>query len=304
MTRNVRMFRSSPGILVESIWWDARTEEVVWVDIVAGLLHRGRLDGAADGSEDRVIRLPPPLSAVQPAAGPGPEGGYVVALEDSVALLDADGELVREVARLRHRRSGMRLNEGKVDPFGRFVVGGLSVIGDTPDADLWSVSADGDVTVLRGGFGITNGIEWSDDGRTMYVTDTSTSTIYRGSYGPGGLLGELEPFVTGRPSDGLALAEDGTFWNGLYGEGVVARWSPNGDLLEEVAIPVPNVTSVAFAGPDLEVVLVGTARENLTEEQLRAAPDSGAIYIFDGGVRGRPVHAFGTTTNTGRPDTE
>ncbi|WP_234037518.1 SMP-30/gluconolactonase/LRE family protein [Leucobacter sp. L43] len=288
--REMQVFRSTPGILVESIWWDARTEEVVWVDIVAGLLHRGRLDGSVDGSEDRVVHLPPPLSAVQP----GPDEGYVASLRDSVVLLDADGAVVRELARLRHRRDGMRLNEGKVDPFGRFVVGGMSVIGETPDADLWSVAPDGAVTVLRGGFGITNGMEWSDDGRTMYVTDTSTETVYRGSYGPDGLLGELEPFVSGRPSDGLALAADGTFWNALYGEGVVARWSEAGELIEEVAIPVPNVTSVAFAGPGLGRALVGTARENLTEAQLRAAPGSGAIYMFDGGAHGRPVHAFGS----------
>ncbi|KTR85749.1 hypothetical protein NS354_07975 [Leucobacter chromiiresistens] len=295
----MRLFRSTPGILVESIWWDARTEEVVWVDIVAGLLHRGRLDGAADGSEDRVVHLPPPLSAVQPAEVPGAAGGYVAALEDSVVLLDASGAIVDEVARLRHRRAGMRLNEGKVDPYGRFVVGGLSVIGDTPDADLWSVTPDGETTVLRGGFGITNGMEWSDDGRTMYVTDTSTSTVYRGEYGPEGLLGELEPFVSGRASDGLALAADGTFWNGLYGESAVARWSGAGALLEEIAVPVPNVTSVAFAGPELDRVLVGTARENLTEEQLREAPESGAIYVCDGGVRGRPVHTFGSAHSGG-----
>lgn len=290
MDREMRLFRSTPGILIESIWWDARTEELVWVDIVAGLLHRGRLDGAADGSEDRVIQLPPPVSAVQP----GPAGGYVVALEDTVVLLDGDGGRVREVARLRHRRDGMRLNEGKVDPFGRFVVGGLTVIGDTPDADLWSVSADGDVRVLRGGFGITNGIEWSGDGSTMYATDTSTSTIYRGAYGPDGRLGELEPFVSGRPSDGLALAADGTFWNGLYGESTVARWSADGELLEEIRVPVPNVTSVAFGGLELDLVFVGTARENLTEEQLQSAPDSGVIYVFEAGVHGRPVHVFGS----------
>lgn len=292
--REMQIFRSTHGILVESIWWDDRTDEVVWVDIVAGLMHRGRLDGAVDGSEDRVVQLPPPLSAVQP----GPSGGFVAALQDSVVLLDADGAVVRELARLQHRREGMRLNEGKVDPFGRFIVGGMSVIGDTPDADLWSVGPDGAVAVLRGGFGITNGFEWSDDGRTMYVTDTSTQTIYRGSYGADGLLGELEPFVSGQPSDGLALAADGTFWNALYGESTVARWSSDGELLDELAIPVPNVTSVAFAGSRLDRILVGTARENLTEEQLQAAPGSGSIYMLDGraygGVRGRPVHEFGS----------
>ncbi|WP_053387335.1 SMP-30/gluconolactonase/LRE family protein [Leucobacter japonicus] len=293
MTREVQVFRSTRAILVESLWWDARTSEVVWVDITAGLLHRGRLDGAVDGSEDRVVSLPPPVSAVQPAPG----GRYVAALEDSVVLLGSDGLIERVVARLPHRRFGMRLNEGKVDPFGRFVVGGMGLIGEAPDADLWSVSADGDARALRGGFGVANGLEWSDDGRTMFVTDTSTSTIYRGIYGPNGDLGELAPHITGRAHDGLALAADGTFWNGLYGEGHVVRWAPDGTLLEEVPILSPNLTSVAFAGPELTTLLIGSARENLTEQQLQAAPESGAIYRIevDPDEHGRPVHTFGTT---------
>ena len=288
----VEIFRATRAILVESIWWDDRTDEVVWVDITAGLLHRGRIDAPIDGSADRQVRLPPPVSAVQPARG----GGYVAALEDSVVLLDADGEIERTIARLPHRRAGMRLNEGKVDPFGRFVVGGMTLVGDTPDADLWSVTADGDVKVLRGGFGVCNGIEWSDDGRVMYVTDTSTRTVYRGAYSADGRLGELEPFVTGRASDGLALAADGTFWNGLYGEGVVAHWGGDGRLRAEVAIPAPNVTSVAFAGRGRDSLLVGSARENLSEGDLRRAPDSGAIFRVSGVGRGRATNEFNTMT--------
>lgn len=292
MADEIGVFRDTRAVLVESIWWDDRTDEVVWVDITAGLLHRGPLDGAADGSDDRVVELPPPLSAVQPAAG----GGYVAALKDRVVLLDADGRIERDLASLRHRHDGMRLNEGKVDPFGRFVVGAMELTSDDPDATVWSVDPDGAVRMLGGGYGIANGMEWSDDGRTMYITDTATSTVYRAPYGPAGELGELEPYLVGRSSDGLVLATDGSFFNGLYGEGVVARWSADGDLVEEITMPVPNITSVAFAGPELDVLLVGSARENLTEEQLERHPLSGGILRLEPGATGRPIHTFGSAS--------
>ncbi|MGZ0068669.1 SMP-30/gluconolactonase/LRE family protein [Microbacterium arborescens] len=292
MADEIGVFRDTRAVLVESIWWDDRTDEVVWVDITAGLLHRGPLDGAADGSDDRVVELPPPLSAVQPAAG----GGYVAALKDRVVLLDADGRIERDLASLRHRHDGMRLNEGKVDPFGRFVVGAMELTSDDPDATVWSVDPDGAVRVLGGGYGIANGMEWSDDGRTMYITDTATSTVYRAPYGPASELGELEPYLVGRSSDGLVQATDGSFFNGLYGEGVVARWSADGDLVEEITMPVPNITSVAFAGPELDVLLVGSARENLTEEQLKRHPLSGGILRLEPGATGRPIHTFGSAS--------
>ena len=57
MDTDPTLFRDTRGILVESIWWDARTDELVWVDITAGTLHRGPLDGARSGGDDRVVRL-------------------------------------------------------------------------------------------------------------------------------------------------------------------------------------------------------------------------------------------------------
>ncbi|MDT0180388.1 SMP-30/gluconolactonase/LRE family protein [Microbacterium sp. ARD31] len=283
------LFRDTRGILIESIWWDARTDEVVWVDITAGTIHRGRWDGAVDGSDDRVIELPPPVSAVQPATG----GGYVAALKDRVVLLDAAGGITRDLAALPHRHDGIRLNEGKVDPFGRFVVGAMDLSADDPDAGLYAVGADGFPRTLLGGFGITNGLEWNDDGSVMFVTDTMTRTVYRGAYGPDGDLGELEPFLVGRMSDGLVRAADGSFFNGIYGDGVVVHWGADGGVLGERTIPVPNVTSVAFAGPALDVLLVGTARENLSEDALSQHPLSGGIFRLDTGATGLPVHTFG-----------
>lgn len=290
MTADPRVFRALRSVLVESIFWDARTDELAWVDITAGTFHRGRLDGDPDGSDDRVVALPSPVSAVQPSMG----GGYVAALKDTVVLLDAHGAITDTVATVTHRHSGIRFNEGKVDPFGRFVVGAMNTTSDAPDAGLYAFDADGSVRVLRGGFGVANGMEWSDDGDEMFVTDTATRTVYRGAYGPQGeALGELEPYLRGRMSDGLARADDGSFWNGLYGEGEIVRWATDGAIAQSLSVPAPNVTSVAFGGPGRDTLFVGTAREQLTEDALVAAPLSGAIFAFSGLGTGRPVHTFG-----------
>nr|WP_206697328.1 SMP-30/gluconolactonase/LRE family protein [Microbacterium aquimaris] len=276
--------------MVESIFWDERTAEVVWVDITAGTLHRGRLEGAPDGSDDIVVDLPAPVSAVQPAV----DGGYVAALKDRVVLLDQRGGIRRDLAHVAHAHSGIRFNEGKVDPYGRFVVGAMDLTRGDPDAALYTVDADGALTLVRGGFGVANGFEWSSDGRTMYVTDTATSTVYRAPYRDGAEpLGELEPFLVGHASDGLALDTEGRFWNGVYGGGEVLCWSPEGQVLASVPMPAPNITSVAFVGPDRDLLLVGTARENLTEDDLRTTPASGSILRVRTGATGRRVPRFG-----------
>lgn len=290
MVSEPTVFRELRSILVESIWWDACTEELAWVDITEGTFHRGSLDGPRDGSCDRVAALPAPVSAVQPAAG----GGFVASLQDRIVELDADGMLTKTIASVEHSHGGIRFNEGKVDPFGRFVVGSMNTTSPAADGALYTFDADGTVRMLLGGFHTTNGLEWSESGDTMYVTDTSTQTIYRAPYGPEpDDLGELEPFIRGRNSDGLALGVDGTFWNGIYGAGRVAHWSSDGNPLEDLALPAPNVTSVAFGGGNLSTLFVGTARENLTESDLVDAPLSGSIFGFEAAGRGRAAYEFG-----------
>lgn len=293
MTADYRVFRELTSVLVESIFWDARTEELAWVDIIAGTFHRGRLDDPVDGSADRVVSLPAPVSAVQPAA----DGGFVAALKDRVVLLDADGVLVSTVAQVQHAHAGIRFNEGKVDPFGRFLVGAMNTTTGEPDAGLYSFALEEPAELLRGGFAVANGFEWSRAGDEMYLTDTATQTVYRAPYrsGPGG-LGELAPYLRGHDSDGLTRDLDGCFWNAVYGTGRVLQWSAEGEVIGAREVPAPNVTSVALGGPALTTLYVGSARENLDESQLRKAPLSGSIFAFDVEVAGPPVHTFGAAS--------
>ncbi|MGW8429760.1 SMP-30/gluconolactonase/LRE family protein [Curtobacterium citreum] len=284
-TGSVTVFCDEQAVLVESIVWDPEHERLRWTDITLGLLTTARADGTVESS----VALPPPLASFQPRA----TGGFVAALGDTVVLTDARGTVERELARVRHATPDMRFNEGKCDPFGRFLVGSMDLTDRDPAGALYSVAPDGAVRVLRGGFGVTNGIEWSEDGSVMYVTDTSTQAIYRGSYGPDGELGDLEPFVSGAAHDGLVRDDEGCLWTAVYGGGRVERWSPDGEHLETVEVPAPNVTSVAFGGPDLSTLFIGTARENATEEQLERAPHSGAVFAVRTRVHGSPASAFG-----------
>jgi len=285
VTGPVTVFCDEQAVLVESIVWDPETERLRWTDITLGLLSTARADGAVESS----VALPPPLASFQPRE----QGGFVAALGDRVVLTDERGAVERELTRVRHATGEMRFNEGKCDPFGRFLVGSMDLSDQDPAGALYSVAPDGSTRLLRGGFGVTNGIEWSADGSVMYVTDTSTSTIYRGAYGPDGDLGELQPFVSGAAHDGLVRDVEGCFWTAVYGSGRVERWDASGAHLETVEVPAPNVTSVAFGGTDMSTLFIGTARENMTEEQLAEHPHSGAVFQVATRVHGVPAYTFG-----------
>jgi sugar lactone lactonase YvrE len=281
-TTSAELFRDAQAILVESLWWDAGAMAMRWCDITAGVLRTSHLDGRPDES----LRLPAPLASFQPAGD-----GVVAALADRVVLVDRAGAIVRELARVEHAADEMRFNEGKCDPTGAFVVGSMDLREPTvPDGAIYRILPDGVVGVLASGLGVANGFEWDDD--WFYFTDTSVKTVYRARYGDE--LGAPEPFLVGHSSDGLARDVEGGFWNGLYGEGSVVHWNARGEIDLEIEIPAPNVTSVAFGGPDLSTLFVGTAREKLTEAQLEQWPLSGGIFTIETSTHGFPVRSFGT----------
>ena len=279
-----RIFRDARAILAESIVWDP-AGFVLWCDITSGLLYRCPIDGM----DDTVIELPPPLASFAPAAI---RSGYVASLGDRVVLADAVGG-IRNLARIEHAHAGLRLNEGKCDPYGRWITGSMNLTTGQPDGALYSVTADGGVRVLRGGFGVANGFEWSLDDAEMFFTDTGVKTIYRAPYSETGELGNVKVFHCGEPHDGLTIDAEGFLWGGIYGGGRVVRYTPEGVEDVMVELPAPNITSVAFGGPGMSTLFVGSARENLTEEQLEAHPLSGAIFAIDTATNGRPARHFG-----------
>lgn len=283
----VHLFRRSGAILAESLVWDAELRSLRWCDITTGALYRSGINGPQSGEKDERIQFPAPLASFHPATG-----GFVVSLGNRVVLTDGEGRVQRELAVIDHAHSGMRLNEGKVDPVGRWVTGSMDLTREQPDGAFYSVTAAG-TRVLYGGIGTANGLEWSLDGTRVYFTDTSVGSIYSGTYTAKGEIKDVASFHHGAPHDGLTIDIDGCLWSAEYGRGRVTRLDPRGRELTSIDLPVPNVTSVAFGGDAMTTLFVATARENLSERELAAHPLSGSIFAIDTATAGRAARVFG-----------
>lgn len=60
-----------------------------------------------------------------------------------------------------------------------------------------------------------------------------------------------------------------------------------GKKLLQIDFPTKNVTSCAFGGPNLDILYVTSAEHFLSDEELKAQPDAGAIFAVTGlGARG------------------
>ena len=275
--------------LGEGPQWDLTSGELVRVDITRGRVHRlDPVTGATSTLE---------LGDVVGFAIPRASGGLVVGVRRAVILLEPDGTSSDILAAVEPDLVDNRFNDAKCDPTGRLWAGTMAMGETDPDGALYRIGSDGHVDRVVAGLTISNGLDWSPDATLMYLNDTPTGRIDVFDHDPvdGTITGRrqfagIDPTV-GFP-DGLTVDAEGGVWVALFGGGQIRRYSAEGELDVVVALPVTNVTSLTFGGPDLADLYVTTARHHLTPEQLTDQPLAGAVFVLHPGVRGRPAGRF------------
>lgn len=280
---------AEPGLLSEGPRWDASREELLWVDVLAGRLYRARID--ADGQLEirQTIQVPCHLGAAAPAA----EGGYVLAAGPGFLHVDDSGA-VRELAQPEAGRTDVRMNDGICDPQGRFWAGTMAY-DEAPGAGrLYRLELDGSCTRVLTGLTISNGIGWSPDGTTMYLADSGTGDIDAFDFDPAaGDLSRRRTLVhittANAVPDGLTVDHQGNIWVALWNGGALARYQPDGSLLDTIPLPVDRPTSCAFGDTGGRTLFVTTAREGLDDSALSRQPDAGRLLRLDNpGATGPP----------------
>jgi len=259
--------------------WSLEWGGLRFVDMLAG----GVLTLRDDGEVDRIT-----VGKVAAMVRPRASGGYVVATEDGVALADDVTSAPTRSIRLTDRE-GERMNEGGAAPDGSLYVGSMAWDGSPDGGRLYRVMPDGGTQVVLDPVSISNGLGFSPDHTLAYYADSGPGRIDVFDV-DGGDLHERRPFVTvaeedGVP-DGLVVDGQGTLWVAVNGGGQVRRYSPDGELLDVVEVPVPGVTACTLGGPSLTDLFVTTSREG------DDTPGAGALYAVAVDVPGMPVLPF------------
>src|SRR3984893_12543436 len=237
---------AEPGRLSEGPRWDAGRSELLWVDVLAGRLHRARPGAGGQLEVLQTFQVHGHLGAAAPAVG----GGYVLAAGPGFLHVD-DAGAVRELAQPEAGRTDVRMNDGACDPQGRFWAGTMAY-DEAPGAGRLSrLERDGRCTLVLTGLTISNGIGWSPDGATMYLADSGTGDIDAFDFDPA--TGDLSrprtvAHVTAANAvpDGLTVDDRGDIWAALWNGGALARYHPDGSLAATVPLPVDRPTSCAF----------------------------------------------------------
>ena len=274
--------------------WDAAQGAWLWVDIP--LRRIWRLDAATGATRSWNT---PEMTACMALA----ESGTVIAGMESglfsLALGEAQQASGVKLAAPPELLPGMRFNDGRCDRQGRFWSGimALDMADGRADGHLYRYSkADGISAPVVSELIVQNGLAFSPDGRTMYLSDSHVSRqlIWAFDYDPAsGVPSRQRVFVDmnaqrGRP-DGAAMDVDGCYWICGNDGGCLLRFTPEGILDRSIELPMAKPSMCAFGGPDMRTLMV-------TSISAGAPPGddwAGAVMLLRPGVEGMPETRFG-----------
>ena len=265
----------------ESPMWHAEQAAWYWVDIPARRIWR--MDHASGSLRHWQT---PEMAACIAACD---DGSLIAGMESGIFRLDLAGDPEAGAIRLAAPApaalgAGMRFNDGRCDRQGRFWSGTMCM-------DMAAARAVGGLYRYSGAGGLhgpvvdglltQNGLAWSPDGRVMYLSDSHPQArmVWAFDYDiddgmPHGRRVFLDLRSQGGRPDGAAVDSDGCYWTCANDGGLVQRYTPEGTLDREIALPMAKPSMCSFGGPALDELLVtsidpGTAGEAGSVVRLR-----------------------------------
>ena len=180
----------------------------------------------------------------------------------------------------------MRCNDGSYGPDGKFYFGTMEKQPTGSTGSIYSLDRYGNLENLNIPIGIPNSFIWLNDG-SLLISDSHQKKTFKVTLTAEGVLDWdcrkvwLDLTGTKMTPDGGALDGEGNIWIAMWGGGVLHKYSITGTLIDRLLVPAKQPTSCAFGGENKTLMLVTTAAEGLSEQDLCEYPDSGRVLLYE-----------------------
>jgi L-arabinonolactonase len=279
--------------------WSVDEQVLYWEDIIGKAIHR--YDPATHETQTRQLPGRPGSFVLTDVVGT-----LLVAMETDLVWLDwASGDTTPFV-RLEDPALGNRLNDGRCDHRGRYIVGTMHPVpaDGHEQGFLYSVSHEGVSQTLENDVIVPNGLVFDPERGRMYWIDSPSLVIWVWDYDLDtgtrsnkrvffDYSGHDEAHGTG---DGACLDAKGFYWSASVYGWALTRITPEGVIDRIIPLPVQKPSMPAFGGPDLATLYITTIG---TDGPTPATPgldgfEPGMLLSIQPGVQGVLEPKFAT----------
>ncbi len=282
---NIRAISEVISDLGEGPIWSADTSSVTWTDITQNTFHTADIDTGKTMS----FGVPSMVGAIAHSK----EGGYIAATQKGFARIGVDGKYSPLHSFLP---DDMRMNDGKVDPSGRFWAGSMALSFEKGRGSLYVLEKDNSYRSILDDITLSNGMGWSPDAQYFYYIDSVPGVLKRFDYDLyTGHISNPKDLITFDSSsgipDGMSMSSDGKIVIALWDGGRIEIYEPSGEKVSEITLGVSRPTSCTFAGPNRDILIVSTASQGIDRAD---EPLAGKILAVTGtGLSGLPTRRYG-----------
>ena len=219
------------------------------------------------------------------------DGSLLLFRERCNVVVWADGREQRTIIDEIPDEVTTRFNDVMADPQGR-VFAGTMPTNERPGR-LYRIDRDGRYHLLLEEIGCANGMGFTLDGKQMYFTDTRAKTIWIFDYDEvtGDITNQRAAVTTDNDAggpDGMVVDAEGCIWSAKFGGHGIDRYSPQGEHIGRLDVPTEQITSLVFAGDELDELYITSAGG---ADKAKRGEHAGALFRARPGVRGRPEYA-------------
>jgi sugar lactone lactonase YvrE len=282
---NIRAISEVTSDLGEGPIWSADTNSVTWTDITQNTFHTADIDTGKTMS----FGVPSMVGAIAHSK----EGGYIAATQKGFARIGVDGKYSPLHSFLP---DDMRMNDGKVDPSGRFWAGSMALSFEKGRGSLYVLEKDNSYRSILDDITLSNGMGWSPDAQYFYYIDSVPGVLKRFDYDlHTGQISNPKDLITFDSSsgipDGMSMSSDGKIVIALWDGRRIEIYEPSGEKVSEITLGVSRPTSCTFAGPNRDILIVSTASQGIDRAD---EPLAGKILAVTGtGLSGLPTQQYG-----------
>ncbi|MEO1095379.1 MAG: SMP-30/gluconolactonase/LRE family protein [Cyanobacteria bacterium J06638_28] len=268
--------------------WNSARQVLHWVDVYNRRVHT--FD--PDSGEDTYIEVDTVVSGLFLED----QSHLVLAQEHAITRLDLQNGTTTTIVAIEVDRPDNRLNDVRADARGRRWIGTMNNH-EQPHANLYRCDPDNSLHLMETNLSISNGLGWSPDQTTFYLTDTPRQTIYAYDFDvEAGTIRDRRPLIEllGESfyPDGLTIDAEGCIWSAMWHGWCVIRFDPKGQEMLRVALPVPLVTSCTFGGKNLTDLYITTASAGLSQAELKKSFQAGDLFCLHTDIKGQPSHPY------------
>lgn len=279
MTIEIEILSVPKSVLGECPVWRPEEQALYWEDIDNPHIHRLHPETGSVAS----WALPEEIGCFAFRRG----GGVIAAMRSGFSWVDLETGSVEIIADPELDKPNNRFNDGKCDRAGRMWSGTMGMDFAPGVGAVYRLDPDLTCRKMIDGFTVPNGMAWSPDNKTFYISDSRRNTVFAYDYDfSKGDIANPRTFISTEniPArvDGATVDRDGCYWCAHIHGWEVAQYDPDGTLMRTIKLPIQHPSMVCFGGPDLDVIYVTSLTTALPPEQRHLQPLAGSLFAIYG----------------------